>query len=343
MTRSHSMPLAMMSALCAIAACATFIGCSATNSTVARPAAQESQAVQRLAMHPTTSNTWTAGANMPKSRCCEGVAAVGDDIYVVGGYGSAGVLNNNQEYDTLTNTWTNRAPMPTARWALTAAAVNGIVYAIGGDLGNGQYQDIVEAYDPSTNMWSTKTPMPTVRNSLTSTVLNNVIYVIGGYNGTRLSTVEAYDPATDTWTTDASLPLGVSYASVGTVNTAMVASGGYDNSGNTVRNTESWNGTAHAWQTRALAPSGRQAACAAGIGGSLYIAGGDQLPAERILNSVFDYTLSSNAWGTLATMPHGVVGAGGAAVNGVLYCMGGGNTGFEGAGRYFNYVQIYTP
>lgn len=50
---------------------------------------------------------WTGGASMQYARFMPAATAVGQTIYVVGGYGSSGTLLTNMEkYDILTNTWT---------------------------------------------------------------------------------------------------------------------------------------------------------------------------------------------------------------------------------------------
>jgi N-acetylneuraminic acid mutarotase len=345
MVPRHSPRALWSSAICAIATCISVTACGGANSAVSQPNAQGSLTEHRSGaasdLRSNTSNTWTTGQAMPTARGYAGVAAIGSKIYVLGGYGAAGVLNTNQVYDTVANTWTTLAPMPTARWTVTAAAVNGIVYAIGGDTGLNGFQTVVEAYDPVTNTWTTKSPMPTARNSVSSTVLNNVIYVIGGYNGTRLATVEAYDPSTDSWATKASLLLAKSYANVGTAATTIIAAGGLPNSGMTTRDNETYKPLTNTWHKKALTPGPKQASCNAGIGADFYVASG--VANTHAVIYVAKYTVATNIWTPLATIPKKVSGAGGATVNGLLYCMGGADTGFMGAGHYYNYVQIYQP
>ncbi|MCY9701376.1 hypothetical protein M5W65_15765, partial [Paenibacillus larvae] len=63
---------------------------------------------------------WAAGADMPTARDDLTSSAVGDKIYVIGGFGGRDKL---EIYDTTTNTWTAGADMPTARSGLTSNAV----------------------------------------------------------------------------------------------------------------------------------------------------------------------------------------------------------------------------
>lgn len=76
---------------------------------------------------------WTSNSSMPVSESTGGAAAVGGDVYVVGGYASGGVeIDDVQRYDTATDSWTTVAPLPEGRFHLGAAGLNGKVYAVGG-------------------------------------------------------------------------------------------------------------------------------------------------------------------------------------------------------------------
>src|SRR5438067_1512601 len=77
-------------------------------------------------------NTWTAMAAMPTGRSREKGSAVGNIVYVHGGYDNLNALATLEGYDTVANTWTALAAMPTAR--RNQASVNpgdGRVYVAG--------------------------------------------------------------------------------------------------------------------------------------------------------------------------------------------------------------------
>jgi N-acetylneuraminic acid mutarotase len=158
-----------------------------------------------LEYNPAT-NSWAQRAPMPagSQRGASAVAAIGDRIYVAGGFRGGSVAEFSY-YDVVANTWTALAALPGARDHLVGAAVNGLFYAIAGRNGS-TLSGAVNIYNPVTNAWATGASMPTPRGGCMSGIVNGVIHVVGGEGNTAVGTGifeqhEAYDPATDTWTT----------------------------------------------------------------------------------------------------------------------------------------------
>jgi len=156
-----------------------------------------------LELDPATS-LWTQRASMPAGteRGASAVAAIGDLIYVAGGYRGAAV-NQFSVYNAATNTWQALIAMPTAREHLVGAALNGLVFALAGRNAAGLRAE-VEIFNPQTGNWSSGRAIPTARGGCMGGVLNNRIHVFGGEgNAGHVSGVfnqnEAYDPALDTW------------------------------------------------------------------------------------------------------------------------------------------------
>lgn len=67
----------------------------------------------------------------PNSTTIAGVAALGNMIYVVGGYDGERQLNTVERYNTETNVWEFAAPMREARSALSVTVLDGKLYAMG--------------------------------------------------------------------------------------------------------------------------------------------------------------------------------------------------------------------
>ncbi len=207
-------------------------------------------------------DTWKALAPLPTKRGAANAVAVGDKIYVIGGFNTPpgakdpGVhparphrsVGTVEEYDPATNTWRERTPMPLPRNHATAATVNGKIYVIGGRVGGAfitsasSNVDVVEEYDPATDSWGApRAKMPSARSDMTSGVHNGRIYVTGGegQDAQRMWTfraLEAYDPATNTWTVLPSMPVsrhGLAGAVVG--NRFHVVSGDVQSAGTGVR------------------------------------------------------------------------------------------------------------
>src|SRR5689334_25179852 len=87
---------------------------------------------------------------MPTPRTEVAAAALGEKIYVLGGFGKGGDLV--EEYDTAANRWRRRAPLPRLLHHIGAAAVGGKIYVIGG-YSSGASMDTVYEYDTAADRW----------------------------------------------------------------------------------------------------------------------------------------------------------------------------------------------
>ncbi len=293
-----------------------------------------------------THNTWTSGTAMPTPVWLPAaVGVLSGEIYVVGGENSSNALvANTQIYNPITNTWSPGVPLPNPLFDAAGAVVKNVLYVISGSSDGTTCTNAVWAYSLKTKTWSSKAPIPTPRCSLGAVVEKNIIYVIGG-NGndgdSRLNTVESYNPATNTWTEESPLLVGKSEPSVSLVGTTIVATDGYTSSGDTGDN-EGYDATTNSWTSLKGDPTARNAACGAGIGGYMYVAGGYDgggpgTPAYSLTES---FKVSKNTWKTLAPMPQAAMFAGSAVYKGQLYCIGG-TSSFYGA--VLGNVQIYQP
>ena len=151
--------------------------------------------------------TWANMAPIPTPHSQSRAAAVGNRIYVPGGFNSiqfTGPLANMQIYDTTTDTWSQGMMLPAARSGIATAAFNGLVYAIGGYNPVGTGHTDVYIYDPGSNSYTTGAPMPVGQGNMPGVVLNGEIYVVGG--GTSPGAQFAYNPTANTWRTIAALP-----------------------------------------------------------------------------------------------------------------------------------------
>ena len=151
--------------------------------------------------------TWANMAPIPTPHSQSRAAAVGNRVYVPGGFNSisfGGPLANMQIYDTMTDTWSQGMMLPAARSGIATAAFNGLVYAIGGYNPVGTGHTDVYIYDPVANSYTTGAPMPVGQGNMPGVVLNGEIYVVGG--GTAPGAQFAYNPTANTWRTIAALP-----------------------------------------------------------------------------------------------------------------------------------------
>jgi N-acetylneuraminic acid mutarotase len=152
------------------------------------------------------SGVWRTLAPMPTPRANAAAAALGDAVYVIGGYPVEGTSDLVERYDVKTNTWSTATKLPRPRGASAAATLNDRIYVAGGYYPLAQDEEIatnsVIAFDPRKRAWQPMAPMPTARGFLRLVAAGNHLYAIGGLaaDGNSLTTVERYDPRTDRWT-----------------------------------------------------------------------------------------------------------------------------------------------
>jgi N-acetylneuraminic acid mutarotase len=153
-------------------------------------------------------NSWTTEAPIPVPHAQSRGTAVGQIIYVPGGFNSVsfgGPLDSMQIYNTSTRTWSSGVTMPGTRGGVATATFGGMVYIIGGyTTPFPTATNTVFIYNPGTNSYATGAPMPGIQGNVAGVLLNGEIYVVGG--GTAPGAQYTYNPATNTWRTIAVLP-----------------------------------------------------------------------------------------------------------------------------------------
>jgi N-acetylneuraminic acid mutarotase len=149
-------------------------------------------------------DAWQAAKPLPGGpggRGGPGGAAIGDRIYLAGGFDADDVATDAvQRYDPAADAWRELHPMHTRRGLLKLAVLDGKLYAIGGRDDNAVSQTAVERYDPATDTWQKMAPLLTGRGNPGVAVADGHIYAVGGQGaGVALRTTERYDPAADRW------------------------------------------------------------------------------------------------------------------------------------------------
>ena len=277
-------------------------------------------------------NSWDTASGMPTARSALGAAAIGHNIYAVGGR-SGSRLSILEIYNTESDSWTTGASMHVARSGPGVVALNGRIYAIGGEDDNGVL-NTVEEYDPNTDTWAIKNPMPTPRRGLSVVAFNNRIYAIGGYDNDShwLHAVEEYDPANDTWAIKSNITYGHAYGVAAEINGKI-----YITSWNTTEVYDPSNDTSWLLKSRDVK---RMDQTGAAVGGMLYAMGGIDPDNDysKAVNTNYQYDPCGDRWTQVLSMPTKRWDAASAVVNGKIYVMGGGNS--DGTQ---NVNEVYTP
>eukprot|EP00250_Pteridium_aquilinum_P004839 c15034_g1_i1 orf=527-1582(-) len=157
-------------------------------------------------------NIWCPIASMTEGRSFCASAVVGDELYIIGGYGIRSMLQSVEVYNPVEDTWAKRENLPRL-WILAGcAAIGSKIYVIGSDIQAMDGQELA-VYDTMSDVWNIMGSIPfnkLVTGSKCSlwgsavASAGDKLYVLGGassYDGGGLSTVLVYDPATDVWAT----------------------------------------------------------------------------------------------------------------------------------------------
>ncbi|MGA7629558.1 MAG: kelch repeat-containing protein [Terriglobales bacterium] len=297
------------------------------------------------AVSAVTHNTWTSGTPLPTPVVFATSAVLENEIYVVDGSDSTGIVSDVQVYNPVAKTWSTGSSYPTGIESASAAVVKNILYVFGGTPDGMTPSNAVWAYSPKTKTWTAKADMPTARWATAAVVEKNIIYVIGGVvnasgNGV-IATVESYNPATNTWTEEAPMLVAKGQPAAGLLGTALtgytivVADGATNGQGDTGDN-EGYDATTNTWTSLATDPASRYASCSGSVGAKFYDMGGDT--ASTFAD---DFQLSKDKWTTtLASVPQSTIFPASAVYKGQLYCIGG---WASWEGTIIDNVQIYQP
>ena len=145
-----------------------------------------------------TSGTWCSTTSLSSVRYKYAAVAYNGYLYVMGGSGNSGTLNDVQyapiNSDGTVGTWAATASFTTAREGLQSVAYNGYLYIMGGNAGLGYYNDVQYApinANGTVGTWTATTSFTTGRAYFGATVYGGYLYVMGGMNtGTYYNDVQ---------------------------------------------------------------------------------------------------------------------------------------------------------
>ena len=142
--------------------------------------------------------------NSQHARSYVQAAAIGNDIFAVGGTNSTNRLRSVEKLSD-GDKWVSVADLNVPRSRSGVSALNGCLYAVGGYDGSNHLSSI-ECYNPKIDKWMLIESMNIPRNSPAVSTVDGSLYIAGGHNGKKIvRSVEVYNPKTGKWTTAVSM------------------------------------------------------------------------------------------------------------------------------------------
>lgn len=238
---------------------------------------------------------WLVSRPMPQPRAGMAVAALGLDVYQIGGETDAGVDGTVNVFDSRERTWRTAAAKPTAVADAHAAELYGEIYVPGGRLADGSVTAVVEAYSPSQDAWRPVAALPEPLAGALTLSDGAFLYVFGGWTGEDyLDTAYVYDPGLDSWRPLPPLPEPRAFVAGGLLTNQFYIVGGTDGTEESGA-CFTFDPIVEAWSSCPDMLQPRAGAGATVLLNKLYVIGGGLDPENEITFSEV-YDPSSETW-----------------------------------------------
>ena len=302
-------------------------------------------ACARLPAQPDApTSAWRLGPTMPRRALEPGIAALGQQVVVAGGFDTSlaeglDITARIEIYDTTSSTWGTLPDAP-VKWTHMNLAVVGDRLYIAGGLEGAQGVAHGEGFvlDPIGNVWQPITPMDPADARGASGVVTapGRIYLLGGASTTAaVATCLEYDTIAGTWNHLPDLPAPRSHpAAMRMLDGTLIVAGGLASLDASAPQGEVWalpppGVASRTWQPRAAmqlpTDPALRSGCAYGVVlGGLVCAGGEGGQAASPIVESYDPYL--DMWTPEESMPVARAGVQGAALGGRLFVPGGAAT-----------------
>ena len=124
-------------------------------------------------------DAWQQIPTTVPTRNAHSAVVINDKMYIFGGVGDQGFLDDLWEYDPAANAWQQLSSFITPRINHSAIALYSKMYVFGGQDTNGRLNDLWE-YAPENNQWTQLNSGSTIRIGHSAVAIDGRMYIFGG-------------------------------------------------------------------------------------------------------------------------------------------------------------------
>jgi len=266
---------------------------------------------------------WQRLKPAPSERTEVAAAAVGDRIYLLGGFAPDGATVATVEvYDTAADAWSRGPDLPVAVNHAMAATLGGAVHVAGGYGGDRAPSRQVVRLEG--DRWRQLAPLPEGRAAGGLVALDGRLYLVGGVGpGGLAADTLVYDPTADRWSAEPGLPTRREHLGAAAAGGRVVVVGG--RVGGLTGNldvAEAYDPAARRWARLPPMPTARGGLAATATADGLVVAVGGEAAATFPEAEALDPR--TGRWRSLPPLPTPRHGLGVVAVGRVVYVLAGG-------------------
>lgn len=278
-------------------------------------------------------DSWRALSPGPLMRTEVGAARIGDRVYVVGGFDSAGGTTGAMaRYDISDDSWVELRPLPIEVNHPGVTALGGRVYLYGGNLqasGGGEAKSSrLYRYDPRRDRWRRLADGPSARAALAFAGRRGKLYAAGGHTTSDQTVRELaiYDLRRDRWRRGPRMPTGRNHVGAAFLRGDLVVTGGRPGAVNGGLTTvEAYDPDSRRWRSLPELETARSGHATVAAGGRLVAFGGEELGGSgTTIEQVESFRPGPGRWTELPPMTTPRHGLGGVARGARIYAIEGG-------------------
>jgi len=288
---------------------------------------QEAELKEETPEHSLTFS-WNILSPFPTKRTEVTAAALGGEIYVIGGFnGLSRTVPTVEIYDPTRNTWRQGPPLPTRLHHSTSTVIGSKLYIVGGLTGM-RFRPTREVFvfDLKSGEWSGGPALPEPRGAHAVAAMGDILYAVGGMTEEGVSAdLLQLDLREETpmWQHLKPAPTPREHLAMNIVDGKLYVSGGRQRTlTSNLKSLEIYDPAEDTWTTGPPLPTARGGVVGGSLGRFFIVFGGEQLSGTFDEAEAFDTQLQK--WITLPPMPTARHGLGAATIGNTVYVLGGG-------------------